>query len=107
MALGSIFVSVCSQIINSWPNRKLLNYKYQEQIMDIFPYIVMSVLMAGIVYSIELLNLPNLVTIGIQIPVGIIFYIGVSWILKIDSFVYCINILKKYVRRKQWDWIYQ
>ena len=101
MALGSIFVSVCSQIINSWPNRKLLNYKYQEQIMDIFPYIVMSVLMAGIVYSIELLNLPNLVTIGIQIPVGIIFYIGVSWILKIDSFVYCINILKKYVRRKQ------
>lgn len=101
MALGSIFVSVCSQIINSWPNRKLLNYKYQEQIMDIFPYIVMSVLMAGIVYSIELLNLPNLVTIGIQIPVGIIFYIGVSWILKIDSFVYCITILKKYVRRKQ------
>lgn len=101
MALGSIFVSVCSQIINSWPNRKLLNYKYQEQIMDIFPYIVMSVLMAGIVYSIELLNLPNIVTIGIQIPVGIIFYIGVSWILKIDSFVYCINILKKYVRRKQ------
>ena len=69
MALGSIFVSVCSQIINSWPNRKLLNYKYQEQIMDIFPYIVMSVLMAGIVFSIVFLNFSNLVNIGIQISV--------------------------------------
>ena len=52
----------------------------------------MSVLMAGIVYSIELLNLPNLVTIGIQIPVGIIFYIGCFLVFKIDSFVIVLNI---------------
>ena len=28
MALGQLFVSVCAQVINAWPNRKLLNYSY-------------------------------------------------------------------------------
>lgn len=99
MALGAIVGSVFSQIINSWPNRKLLNYKYIEQLTDIIPYILLSVLMAVIVYSISFLNLPDYITLIIQIPVGVLIYIGLSWIIKLDSFIYCFDIAKKLIRR--------
>ena len=42
MALSLIVSSVASQIINSWPNKKLLNYGYTEQIKDLMPSIFLS-----------------------------------------------------------------
>ena len=99
MALGAIVGSILSQIINSWPNRKLLNYKYFEQITDIIPYIFLSVLMAIAVYSIGFLKLSNYITLAIQIPVGIVIYVGFSWIFKLDSFAYCFDIIKELIRR--------
>lgn len=99
MALGAIIGSLFSQIINSWPNRKLLNYKYIEQIMDIIPYIVLSVVMACAVYCIDFLKLSNILTLFIQVPLGVIIYVGISWVLKIDSFTYCLSIAKKLINR--------
>ena len=42
MALSSLVGSLCSQIINSWPNKKLLNYSYLEQIKDILPSLLIA-----------------------------------------------------------------
>ena len=40
--------SVISQIINSWPNRKLLGYGYLEQVKDFAPGILLAVGMADV-----------------------------------------------------------
>ena len=40
MAYSLVFVSLCSQIINAWPNKKLLDYSYFEQLKDILPNIL-------------------------------------------------------------------
>lgn len=100
MALGSIVGSVFSQLINSWPNRKLLNYRYSEQLMDIMPYIVLSIAMAVVIHGISLLNMPDIWCLIIQILSGSVFYICISWILKIDSFIYCTNLIRKFVKRE-------
>lgn len=100
LALGAIVGSIFSQLINSWPNRKLLNYHYKEQILDILPYIGLSVLMAIIVYSINWIGMVNWMTLIIQILVGSIFYIAISWILKLDAFIYCLQLLKALICRK-------
>lgn len=101
LAFGSIIGSIFGQLINSWPNRKLLNYKYKEQLSDILPYIITSVLMGLVVYTLNFLKLLNWQILVLQILVGIIFYISISYIFRIDSFYYCISILNKLIKKKR------
>ena len=95
MAYSLIISSVLSQIINSWPNKKLLGYKYTEQLRDILPTIILATGMGAIVSIIRNLNLSDILTLMIQIPLGIIIYIFGSKLLKIDSYSYINSLLKK------------
>lgn len=45
MAYSLLVSSLCGQIINAWPNRKLLGYGYLEQMKDILPSISLAVFM--------------------------------------------------------------
>ncbi len=104
MAYSTLLVSLLSQIINSWPNKKLMDYSYLEQLKDIMPSILLAVFMGGCIWCVSLLKLSNLVTLIIQVPLGGIIYIGLSALFKMDSFVYCWNtvkpIVKKFVKDK-------
>lgn len=86
MAYSLLVSSVLSQIINSWPNRELLNYSYIEQIKDIMPNIFLAVFMGVCVSSVVLIGLCDIFTIMIQIILGAAIYIAGSVILKLDSF---------------------
>ena len=55
MAYSLLVSTLTSMIINSWPNKVLLNYDFKEQMLDIFPSIVLSVFMGWIVSFIRLL----------------------------------------------------
>ena len=90
LLLGSIF----SQIINSWPNRKLLDYRYLEQIKDILPAALLAIAMGCIVYCVFLLHLPSVLTLIIQIPLGIFIYVLGSVLLRIESFRYIVSVAK-------------
>lgn len=93
MAYSLLFTNVFSQIINSWPNRKLLNYKYLEQIKDILPGILLSIFMAICVNAVELLKMNDIITLCIQIPFGAMIYIGAAKILKLEAFCDIQNIV--------------
>ena len=88
MAYSLLFVSVMGQIINSWPNRKLLNYGYLEQIKDILPGIILSVVMGGCIYPIQWLGLSNLGTISLQVLLGVAIYMILSQLFKVQSYQY-------------------
>lgn len=91
MAYSLLLSSVLSQIINSWPNRKLLGYGYLEQVRDFAPGILLAVIMGICVYFISFLHLPTIVTLLIQFIVGAAIYIGVSAILKLEEFEYLLG----------------
>lgn len=95
MAYSLLVSSVVSQIVNTWPNRSLLNYSYLEQLKDILPSICLAVFMGGCVSLIEILNQGALITLVAQIILGIIIYLAGSKILKIESFNYLWDIMKK------------
>ena len=101
MAYSLLFTSITSQIINSWPNRKLLDYKYSEQLKDILPQIGLSCLMGGMVFCVTLFGLSDILTLLIQIPLGVIIYIVGSKVFHIDSFEYIISIAKQYMPKKK------
>lgn len=99
MALSLPVVSVLSQIINAWPNRKLLGYSYLNQLTDLLPIMAISVLMGAGVYAVSLLGLSDIVTLVIQVPLGAAMYIAASVCFKIDSFAYLLETVKKFIHK--------
>ena len=99
MAYSLLLSSVLSQIINSWPNRKLLNYRYLDQLKDIFPGILLAVFMGCCVNLVDLLHLSNAVTLLIQIPMGAVVYIGLSAALRLESYEYLMGIIRPVLKK--------
>lgn len=99
MAYSLLLSSVLSQIINSWPNRKLLGYGYLEQVRDFAPGILLAVGMGICVYFIGYIPLPTIMTLVIQIFAGAALYIGVSAILKLEEFEYLLGMIKSFLKK--------
>ena len=100
MAYSLLITSFLNQIINSWPNKRLMNYSYLEQLKDILPSILLAILMGICIMQVRLLNLPNLLTIVIQIFLGMVVYVGGSALLKMESFNYVYNTIKPVLRKE-------
>ena len=99
MAYSLLLSSAFSQIINSWPNRKLLGYGYLEQVRDFAPGILLAVGMGICVYFISFLPCPTAITLIIQVIVGAAIYIGASAILKIEEFEYLLGMVKSFLKK--------
>ena len=97
MAYSFLFTSICCQIINAWPNKKLLGYSYIEQMKDMLPQICLSLVMGAAIYCVEFLGFGSVITLCIQIVLGAVIYAGASKLLKIDSFEYMLATVKKLI----------
>lgn len=96
MALSGLLECLLAQIINSWPNKKLLNYSYLEQVKDMLPQLLLSAGMAILVYPISLLDIPYALMLIIQIPLGALFYFLCSKLFHLESYAYIMGIINGY-----------
>ena len=99
MAYSLLVSCVLSQIINSWPNKRLLGYGYLEQLRDFMPGVILAVVMGICVYFIGYINLPNIIVLIIQVIVGATIYIVMSIVFKLESFLYLWNMVKTYLKK--------
>ncbi|ATP35552.1 lipopolysaccharide biosynthesis protein [Ligilactobacillus salivarius] len=86
--------SVCSALLNMSPNRKLLSYKFKEQVEDILPALILSITMFVIVELITLIKLPIFVMFIVQIFVGVVVYTLLALIFKLEACMYILEIIK-------------
>ena len=100
MAYSLLLSSVLSQIINSWPNRKLLRYHYLNQLADILPALLLACAMGLAVYCIQFLGWGDLPTLCVQVPVGAALYLAGSALLRLDSFLYLRSTAEKLLLHK-------
>lgn len=101
MTYSLLFTNVISQIINSWPNKKLLNYSYLEQLKDIIPSILLSLVMGVVITPILYFGLSSFVTFCIQVIVGAAVYIIGSKLLKYECYEYIIDMIREYISKKR------
>ena len=99
MALALPVTSILGQIINSWPNRILLDYSYRAQLLDMLPQIGLSAVMGAIIFLIQFLRLSDIATLLIQVSLGALIYIVGSKLLHIDSYVYVKGLIKSYTKK--------
>lgn len=100
MALSRIFTGVLSQLINAFPNKKLLDYPYLEQLKDMAPSILLSALMGAGVYLLTFLGLNDFATLALQLACGVALYVALSLLFGIDSFNYILSVIKNILRRR-------
>lgn len=88
IALGNAFTTVISCFVNAYPNKKLLNYSYIEQMRDIMPSAMLAIFMGIIIYPISWLHFSVLATLIVQIILGLAIYIISARFFKIDAYMY-------------------
>ncbi len=101
IAISLLVSDIICQIINSWPNKKLINYGYFEQLKDITPSIILAWVMGGIVYCVSFLGLNDILTLVIQIPLGVAIYTLGAKLFKMESFDYLLVVIKSIIGKKE------
>lgn len=106
---AAIMSSYLSLLINTYYSAKEISYSTLQQLKDICPSFLLSILMGVVVYLMgAILPVPNLLKLCIQVTIGILFYVVMSWIFKIKDFfaIYHQMVLpliqKKQTKRKSW-----
>lgn len=86
--------------INSYPNKKLLDYSFLEQWRDVIPSLLISVVMGAVVYSIQFFITHVWILLFVQIGAGIVIYGGLSLLFKLESFLYLRETARGFIRRR-------
>lgn len=99
IAFSLIVSGLISTFINAAPNRRLLGYSYCEQLKDLLPPFIISVIMALIVFPVQLLNQSDAVTIAMQIFAGIFIYIFLAVLTKQAGLNFILHFIKERNKR--------
>jgi len=100
MAVGVFVSGVIATFINSYPNLTLLNYSFQEQLKDIIPSLLLALIMGIVIYPIHWFGLTDILTIIIQITIGIVLYIALAKLYKLECFTYLVQTMRDMLKHK-------
>lgn len=101
IALSGLFNTLISFFVNASPNKKLVDYSYLEQIRDVVPVFIATIIMFLSVLSVSLLKLSPFFTITIQIGVGIAVYLLISVVFSLAPFNLILKLIKDFLKSKK------
>lgn len=101
IAWTTIITTIISSFVNAAPNKKLIGYSYFEQIKDIVPYLLMSVVMYFLASICGTCFNNTMVSLLFQILVGVFSYLFLSFVLRVDSFLIIIDLLKHKIQKSK------
>lgn len=90
-----VIINLVSLVINTWPNRKILGYGFFEQMKDILPALISSVVMGFVVYLIYLSNGAGGFTLIKQVLVGVVIYVTLASIFNSGVVKYLLDFINK------------
>ncbi len=94
---GFVLTSVFSMIVTMAYMKKHFAYRWRDQIWDMLPPMLLSVVMWGAVYAASLLPIPQFLSLVFQIVCGAAVYLGLAVLLRLESFSYLWNAMKAYL----------
>ena len=91
MALYNIYES----IINSYMLSKIINYSVKEQFLDIVKPLLLSIFMSAFIYPLSFIEGYPILIITLQLAIAITVYLGISALIKEESFLLLVSLIKK------------
>lgn len=101
LALSGVLTSLLASIINSLPNKKLIGYSYLDQLKDLLPNLIISVVMGVGVYFMKFISINIYLLLVLQVLAGILIYFGLSILTRNKNFIYLINTGKEFLKSRK------
>ena len=76
------------------PNGRLLGYGAGKQFGEVWKIIAAASVMGVAVWAVGLLALPMVIKLLAQMLAGVIIYAVLCWAMKIEGFLYALNMIK-------------
>lgn len=99
MAWAGVATGLFSLFVNVFPNRKLIDYGLWEQLRDIIPNWLLSGAMLVLVRLVHLLRLSVIPELIVMVLVGVVSYVALSVLFRVESFAYIWKMLKPVLNR--------
>jgi teichuronic acid exporter len=88
MIYGMIVNSFIAYYLNSYYNGRLIGYAFREQVFDLIPYFMLSLIMGIVVYAAGLIHFPSHWTMLLaQTTTGIILYVFLCRVFRLKAFI--------------------
>lgn len=93
VAWGIVLYNIVCIFINLYPSKKLVDYGLLEQIKDVFPTLLASIIMGGAIFSLNLFSLNIYVSLSIKIILGSIVYYLICRSFRLESYEYILGFI--------------
>ena len=105
-SISAVIIAMCLEqavciVALSLVNRRLLHYSLREQIADFVPTLLVVTLMSAAVFAVGLPLPRGWVCLLTQIVVGVVSYVILSLVFKLDSFHYMLSIIRNILKKKE------
>ena len=96
MCIGRVLYSMIAFYINTTYTKKLIGLSFCQQVMDFFPYLLLSLIMGLLVFTLyHIISSPAALALIMGLVVGAVFYVGVSFVVFGEIRQEAISIIKK------------
>lgn len=97
IAAVAVINTVIATAVNTFPNRKLIDYSYRLQISDLLPNLIIALVMGGIVYVFGFyVNIDGAIKLLLQVLIGIGTYVGMAVATRNANFSYLISLIRNF-----------
>lgn len=101
IAITAFLITMLELCVVSFVNKKLINYKIIEQLIDILPSFILSLFMATLMIVIGCIPCTKVVLLTLQVIVGVSTYLGMAYLFRNDALFILVDIFK--ILRKKHD----
>ena len=102
IALISIVTGTFNVVMKAIVSKRMICYTYREHLSDNVPILIGAAIMGAAVYLINLLGFSSIITMCIQIPLGIAIYLLLSLLFKLEGYVFIVGYIKELKRGKRY-----
>ena len=105
IAMSAAVTAPLGSFVNAYPNKKLLNYGFIEQMKDFLPSMLLSIVMGVSVYllgrflTVEL-EMNTAILLLVVIIAGTVLYAGLAKLFRLECLEYLVNTVKEFWNRK-------
>ena len=101
LAFSFIVCTAIALLVNSIPNVKLINYRISQQLRDLIPNLITSVVMCVAVAFIGMISMNRTMLLAIQVLSGAGIYLFLNLLIKNSSLLYALEFVKTMLKKRR------
>lgn len=100
LSIGTAVYAIIGAAINAAPNKKLIDYSYQEQITDVLPQILIALVAGVCAWLAGRIPVNICIQLLLQLLIGGGVYLSLAGLFRLESFDYTFKTIKGYIQAK-------